>query len=237
MKKMTMRLLFMVGIVVLASSSVLAVPTIGNVQDFADPVPSSTSVWDGDGNVTVSDQPGYLSITVTGDGNVPGEGHFYTDTATDPDGNFVGSYVALPSDTFISFEFRSSGATPVPSEMYLYFMSNGSEWRYFFDDTTYTTGWNLYSATIGSNLGGWNLYSDGGSQGYSLDLDTITEIGVFLVGGSELSDIYQFRDFEIGVPEPETVWMILAVALSLGMTFRGRLAGFAGQMKARLVKA
>jgi hypothetical protein len=39
------------------------------------------------------------------------------------------------------------------------------------------------------------------------------------------------------VPEPETVWMILAIVLSLGITFRGRLAEMVGQMKMRLHKA
>jgi hypothetical protein len=36
------------------------------------------------------------------------------------------------------------------------------------------------------------------------------------------------------VPEPETVWMILIVLASLGLTFRGRLSEIAGMIKARI---
>jgi hypothetical protein len=64
---------------------------------------------------------------------------------------------------------------------------------------------------------------------------SVTEFGFEVAGGSYSGlQEYEISDVQFTVPEPETVWMILMVLASLGITFRSRLMELAGQVKARI---
>jgi hypothetical protein len=66
------------------------------------------------------------------------------------------------------------------------------------------------------------------------DFASVDQFGIELIGSSGGLRRYDLDNFQFTVPEPETVWMILIVLASLGLTFRGRLSEIAGMIKARI---
>lgn len=229
----------------------LATPVIGNIDQFGGGVP-------GDGNpigeVTAHDpwaatddsgtpiaaptEAGNHLVITTPIGDQPGIVIAFT-----TDSDFVGApgYDVLSDYTIIRFNLQQGGVSASPVSLALYFKtSNGGpdrEWTY---DFGLNPGFGFFTANIGAYSPGWQPrnFGDDPASVFLSDIGNITEIGI-RVAGAPGGDIFYLDDFEIGimVPEPETVWMILAVALSLGMTFRGRLAELGGLVKGRFVKA
>lgn len=219
-------ILFAVCCILVLAGCAFAVPTIG-VDTFTGNPPTD---WSSEGQVTSLNNPQIPNLTFTidsGIGDQAGLGHVYT---TDPD--FIGNYTLYvgPSAT-IKFDFIGADQA---QQISLYFHSPTLNQTWYFaeslTDGSHTIGLGTYS------LGWFSFQSDLEADFYT-SIESIDRIGLFVQNAELGSYEYSMDNFEIGVPEPETVWMIIAVALSLGMTFRGRLAELAGQVKGRFVKA
>lgn len=225
----------------LATSSLWATPVV--VDEFFD---ATHGAWTDnnsadDGTISLPTHPygGSLVVTVN-----PGVGTGYG-VAFTVDSHFTGDYPnkVLPGDASVTVEFTlTSISGGSAADLAVYFQSGTHAWVYALPAVTgtqgvnmnmWSTGWQPYSGIDIGNPGAW--------QGlWETDVMAVDGIGFFLGNASPGESVqYTFSEFGIhsSVPEPETVWMILAVALSLGMTFRGRLADLAGQMKGRFVKA
>jgi hypothetical protein len=78
------------------------------------------------------------------------------------------------------------------------------------------------------------LWNPTGADNFLADFASVDQFGIELIGSSGGLRRYDLDNFQFTVPEPETVWMILIVLASLGLTFRGRLSEIAGMIKARI---
>lgn len=220
------------GLLMVANTT-FAVPSIGMVDRFGDANPpieyDNWSVLYSDGAV-ISETGGRLEITTD---NSPTPATLIIQT-TDPD--WSGNYSAAgigggPAPTTIKFNFTTLNYSEAPLELGVYFVTDGgNKWLY----SLATPGYGPFDVRI-DTYAGWVSQGPFGLDGtqFLLDITDIYTIGLYFQGGAGGGTFYA-DDFEIGVPEPETVWMILAVLLSLGVTFRSQLAGMAGQVKARV---
>lgn len=151
--------------------------------------------------------------------------------------NFTGDFSGLlgfgTEYLTVQFKMNSLDTPPTPSYgMALYFMGGGNVWNLNLTSPL-TTGIQSFSVAFSSLGAGW--YSDTGTD-FLADLGSVSQFG-FEVGGSTYgsNQRFDFTDvqFVYGVPEPETVWMILVVMASLMITFRTRIAEMALQAKNR----
>lgn len=114
-------------------------------------------------------------------------------------------------------------------------VNNGFEWSRsasggapsWATDTDYT--WNFSNTQIWSDSGGnfnWEAIDPSTITGISLIFDTGVVYGRLATSSDNNNGILlNYIQIEGGnpVPEPETVWMIVAVLASLGVTFRRQL--------------
>lgn len=225
------------GLIASYTSSLFASPEIGNVDHF-DGIGSPTATWVGTGNNFVENgtTPYYQFTLTTPGNNVPGEGTVLT-TSTD----YRGDYGALPG-AIVSFKLTTFDDAPTGLNLYFATAAGGGQvWTYSFESVLPTgPGTATFSAPISYYSTGWftadiPLLNQPGA--FAAALAGMTSIGISIIGGTTTGpDVYAMDEFAISVPEPETVWMILAVVLSLGVTFRSQLAGLAGQAKAMVFK-
>ncbi len=222
-----------------------AVPALGEVwgsggpsglltwhtADLIGSFPAST------GGVITPAQPGGTSVTLT----FPNGGPSPYASLNTVDPNYVGNYALLGSGLFVKFTFDPKDFAPNPAQgLALYFQSGTDIWYLDGITTPMSTGAQTYILNIGS-AGNW-MPEIGNIASWATAFTSINEIGFTINGVNwNLEQRYQFSDISLltsqylaSVPEPETVWMILMVLASLGLTFRGRLAEFAGQIKARV---
>jgi hypothetical protein len=96
---------------------------------------------------------------------------------------------------------------------------------------------------VGS-YGAWSMLSGGAPGDFNganwiTDFSSVTAIGLYVLGNVSAGALYGLDNFatEYYVPEPETLWMIMAVVLSLCVTFRGRIAELLAQLKAKALRA
>ena len=148
-------------------------------------------------------------------------------------GNFVGDLTGYGVNLNVNFTFNSIDVAPnqTPNAgLYVFFLAgNGDLWSYSLAAPV-TTGINYYGVNIGSG-NGWTTTNTPLSSFWS-DLSSVSQFGFEVVGGNLNADQrYQFSDVYFSIPEPETVWMMLAVLASLAITFRSRLMELAGQIK------
>ena len=237
--------------VFLAGTTVFGVPTLGYVETFDSNLGTGGDwnyevVGDGSGYDLANGGNGTLQLTLPNTGTPAAR--MYAGTASSS-GYFTGDYAALASsmalassNLLVSFTLTSlDNFNNNSGSMQLYFVGGGNTYILNYDfaqpapssPVTYTAM--LSSALLGAE-GLWNNL-DGGV--FANDFADVTQFGLQLVGSAD-NDIhrYQLDNFQLlgqaVVPEPETVWMMLIVLASLGMTFRGRLADVAGQLKARI---
>jgi hypothetical protein len=143
--------------------------------------------------------------------------------------NFSGNFGSKGSSLGVKFTFSTQTLDVYPAQLNLYFVSGGnyyiSTWHEYFS----TTGSSTFNVDIASAANWQNM------DNFTALFSSVTEFG-FEVAGASYSGLqeYQIQDVEFTVPEPETVWMILMVLASLGITFRSRLMDLAGQVKARI---
>jgi hypothetical protein len=233
MEKTRISLVAVCGCLFMLTNAALAVPYIGMIDHFdnSPAYPAWTAHDLLNAPVVLPAEAGQVIITA-----LPGDPPS-TVIAWTPNGSpWAGSY-NLGDITYVRFVLTTPDSSVAPQSLNLYFRAaSGNEWAY----TLFTPGFGPFTATIGSYSVGWvaqNFDPLGNDQSlFETDILSIANIGVY-VSGTGAGGTYYLDDFEIGVPEPETVWMILAVLLSLGVTFRSQLAGMAGQVKARVFGA
>lgn len=142
-----------------------------------------------------------------------------------------GSYNSSLATLGVKFQLKSIGT---PNESYgsltLFFVSGGNEWVY--ENTRQQAGSGVFNDYV-YNIGTLNWI---GSGVFADDFAAVDKFGIRLTGTSGPGSQYELDNFELilMVPEPETVWMILAVLASLGITFRMRLLELGKQAMARI---
>jgi len=213
-----------------------AVPVIGQAWGTGGNVDPVWSVVDTGGGNTVSPATvsGSSAVTLTfANGGFSPSARI---TATDP--TYVGAGVnylaalATPFNT-VSFTFNPSVD---PVALRFYFMSGAND-MWIANGLFLGSGTLTYSLNIGS-VGMWthNPILNSGMT-WDTGFASVTQIGFEVFGpNGGATQTYTFSNIELSyvVPEPETLWMIMMVLASLGITFRGRLAELAGQVKARI---
>jgi len=226
------------------SVSALASPLIGNWDSMGSPGEGNVSAFD---NFSAVKAPsafgimdgslgsGVLTLTLVGGGGQPTYG-----TVTTADSAFNGNYTTLGSGTTITFDLKPDTGSQVASGLSLYFTTPSDTWRYDFSQSGVnqlgqTQHFHVNMATFNPLL--W--YSDTlGNTATLTDFTTaqiaMSSIGIEIIGATSGTDIYKFDNFKIEnqVPEPETVWMMIAVLASLAVTFRGRIKDVIGSIKA-----
>jgi hypothetical protein len=228
-----------VALLVLCSASAYAVPSITYVETWTT---AGDHGWTGSGDIaSVNNAGGALSITFNAqeDNPIAFEGIVHT-TGASPSDNFTGDY-SQPANALsissVEFGFTSVGAQP--AALALYFVSvSGNEWAYNLTpaNTTYTVGMRSMGSWQGQN----GIFDNATFLTDISALGGISWIGLYLRQSGAGPSEYQLDDFHLNgtpVPEPETIWLMLAVLVSLAITFRGRLLDVMSQMKMRLCKA
>jgi len=187
---------------------------------------------------------GPLSITVNNASTPlgPTEGFGYVVTYNL---EFVGDYSLLNAN--ISLKFTAPHASDLGT-LQLYFHTVGGSAEGFTYDLmpqALADGQITYTATFGPT--GWFDWSTGKygqdvleTANFLLALSNIDAIGLNLANQNLVSTTYSLDEFKITVsannnnpvPEPETVWMMIAVLASLAVTFRGRIKDVLGAIKA-----
>lgn len=158
-------------------------------------------------------------------------------TSTGASSAFTGNLTTYTDQLSVSFDLLTSGATP--SALALYFFSdNGNHWwSYSLAHTAAPlSGTYTYSVPVGIYSAGWIGFNGGTAGTYLSDLAQVNWIGVYIAkSGGDPTATFGVDNFTYSVPEPETVWMILAVVMSMAITFRGQLAKAFTGIKARIV--
>jgi hypothetical protein len=141
-----------------------------------------------------------------------------------------GSYTTSLGTLGVKFQLKNVSA---PNTSYgsltLFFVGGGNEWVYESTQLAGTGVFNDYVYSIGSL--NWI-----GTGDFAANFGAVDKFGIRLTGSSGPGSQYELDNFELIllVPEPETVWMILAVLASLGITFRMRLLELGKQAIARI---
>lgn len=149
-------------------------------------------------------------------------------------GIFLGNLQNL--ELSVNFTFNSIDMAPASQQgsLALYFKAGANVWYY---DSLYpptTVGLTQYSVFMGSQ-GLWTQIAGAGGASYWNDLGAVTEFGFEIRGANQYANqTYEILDVYFSVPEPETVWMILMVLASLGITFRARLTELGKQALVRI---
>ena len=186
---------------------------------------------------------GTLQLTIPGDSPTPASG-VYAGTGASA-GNFSGDFYGLAStlggahsNLVVSFNLQTiNNYNDQPGSMWMYFVGNGHRYSYATSlNQPVTNSVTPYSFIIGNSYN-W-LNSDGGT--FATDFGSVTNFGFgFTSTGDSTDHIIQLGGIqfnqEFQVPEPETIWMMVVVLASLGITFRGRLTDLGSQVKASLI--
>jgi len=225
--------------------------TIGIIGLHADATPVLNEIW---GSVTpmtawVAVDVGFTAIPGPTPGTAgqnitltfPFGGGAPAATISTMQGAYVGNYASVGgTDLAVKFTFDPANVVPDIGNggLGLYFVSGLNLWNLNNVITPITTGPQTYTINIGL-ASNWTP-AFGNVADWASAFTNITEFG-FLVNGPMGVDqqLYTFSDIQLtsqtlSVPEPETVWMIMMVLASLGLTFRSRIGELAGQVKARI---
>lgn len=201
-------------------ATVFAAPIIPTIDEFN----GSDDPWTATGNATINSGNPVLDFTISA--GMGSDGWVYTQ-----DADFLGDYptaAAAVGGANISFQFTgASGADQL--SLYFYSSSDNGTWYYALPVSD-----GYQSVYIDSSGTGWTTF-DGTS--FAVAFADVDLIGIYVANADLLSHNYTLDDFQLNpVPEPETVWMMIAVAISLGITFRGRIMEVAGHLKARVAR-
>jgi len=168
-----------------------------------------------------------VSVQSGGSTKFKGNYYNYVNTELTPLGYRLGVEFWLKTD---------ENYNPADGSMWLYFVAdNGNTWTSSkpLTQPSPLQGYTRFSFEIG-DLANW---APSQSSTFSDDFAHVARFGLGFIGAQVGNNIVYLDDFEIKVlvPEPETVWMMVMVLASLGLTFRGRLTELGNQVKARLV--
>ena len=212
-------------VLVLAGNS-FAAPTIGSIETWD----SGTAGWvlDNRGNPNIaplSNPSDYLQLTFQGGGS-PRDAVMYTTTP-----GFIGNWYAMQSDFTVLFSIKAEQVAP--SSLGLYFHNaNGNEWVYYLTPPTAgnTKAYSLATSLLSlKDYNQWqNLTLNVGAVDlatWASDFSSIDRFGIYLLenAGFGSDESYALDNLRLMVPEPESVWLIIAALASLGVTFRGKM--------------
>jgi hypothetical protein len=234
----------------MACGNVGAVPSLTTNETWTNPGLAGWQVDAGlDNDITASNPGaggnpgGYMRIQVDPAGILPGYGRVIT-TGVSPSDNWEGDYAVLGAGgggmypLTIDFDFYSQ--TVSPGELALYFQGTSGRMWAFDVLALYTpaVGWDTLS--VPTSYAGWAPQNGLWNQTQFLaDWASVDWLGLYVQASAGATEYYGMDNLHLvlSVPEPETVWMILAVVLSLCITFRARLAEIIGQLKAKTQRA
>ena len=227
------------GLVLLASVA-SATPLIGFTETWSSP--PSLEGWQidtsyGGGGGTLDNPSGYLRITFPDFPAFPNAAMVYADSGASG-GNFVGDY-SPAAGTLVQFWFRSVDTTP--DSLALYFANNdtGRAWSWNLTAATPVQGWVVYQVPL-FNYSGWNLAWGTGSSSMDFmnDLASVDWLGLYIAESVAYTgeEHYYLDNFTLAIPEPESVALLLAAALSLGVTFRRRLGSTATRLRSLVTR-
>ncbi len=161
----------------------------------------------------------------------------YVYTSSDP---FAGNanYRYYGGDLAVLFSMKAVDS--VPDALSLYFMSStsGRSWTKDISLAGTTVGdWITYAVPVISGV--WNWTGEGTGDGSVVDLmndfGDVDYFGFYVRQKNvNIPELYQFDDMSFAVPEPETVWLMLAALLSLCLTFRSKIGDMARGLFARI---
>lgn len=233
-----------IAVSALATLSAYGSPSLGYTETWTGGVSSWTTepAWNFGGSFSVGNSSGeHLDLILN-----PGLDPQATGLAISPGGAgdpFSGNFAALNLDgksLNVKFTFITTGTSATPSDLNLYFTANGREWTYnvlTLSGTPAPTGSTIYNIVIGSVAGWFGAAENYSDALFYTDLQNIDHLGLYVSSVSPQTYGLDNMGLTFIVPEPETVWMILAIVLSLAITFRSRLVDTVGQLKARYIKA
>jgi len=215
----------LVGLGVLCT--VHAVPTLNTPEQ-----------WNGVDNLAGWNQSGGAVLGNLGSGGNPGgylqaqlpaaEGpvnyQIYADGST-AGGIYAGNqnYLGVYGGETVSalFDFRYDNTAP--AGLSLYFQSGNDVWLRPINTLPAQGEWGSYKIPFAWGDGTtWDLALGGGDMGLFLsDLMDVDRVGLWVPMGMEPSSQFVgFDNFELRIPEPNTVFFLSAVLLSLGASFR-----------------
>jgi hypothetical protein len=119
------------------------------------------------------------------------------------------------------FDFRYDNVAP--AGLSLYFQSGNNIWLRPIDTLPAQGEWGSYSIPFDWGNGTiWDLNVGGGDRDLFInDLMDVDRIGWWVpMGELSGSELIGFDNFELRIPEPNTVFFLSAVLLSLGASFR-----------------
>jgi hypothetical protein len=158
--------------------------------------------------------------------------------------NFLGNYQQyVAQGVVVSFDFYAQGFKPSTLELYFVDSGTGRTWTYGLDDSAVSVGaWTTFVVPIGAFGPNWSMTGPGSGSlaEFLTDLGNVTQIGIGLVRNNSTSQqLYGLDNFDVTlqVPEPETIWLLLAALLSMGVTFRGKVRGAMAWVKGGVGRA
>jgi len=217
-----------------------AAPVVGLEETWGS---AGTAGWQVDNMDSVSPAPtvqnggGFLQLTVplpTDTSYLPVRSIIYAGAGAP---NYIGNYAEAGNDLSLSFRFNAQDAQP--NTLALYFQSSsGNEWIYELNSPLPSDGWVNYRVPVNGVLWGI-LYQPNTSSSFYSDFSTVTRFGLYVITDPSFGGTQNFGldNFQLVVPEPETVWLMIAAMLSMGVTFRGKLGSLAAQVRNRLTRA
>lgn len=221
--------------ILVAGATAYAVPTLYAPATFE----SGTEGWYSSGDVSISQ--GLLGgenalILNFGAQGVPQpeEGLAYAGSGSSFD-RFVGDYSGIGNDLLVQFRFYAESYQPSGLALYFHSDTSGRTWVYNLGLPTVGV-WAGYSVGMGS-MGGWARedLTPPDSADFLADLADVDWIGLYVIRNPNTSSQnYGLDDFQLAVPEPQTICLLLAAMMSLGFTFRSKVGSAMAGMKSLL---
>jgi len=233
------------GVVLGAGLAALAGPVLDTPEEWT----AGDQGWDVQSivgaNVSVANSgtaDPYLRITfdAQGEGN-PGSAEIFADSGASS-GNFVGGYYG----DVLAARFRFYADETLPSSaagslaLYFYNATSGRTWQYNLSNPAAVQTWTWYEVSFSSvGASAWHTAAPGYTEAeFISDLGAVNWIGLYISRfGTTAAEHYGLDDFELTIPEPGTIWVLLAAMVPMAVTFRGRLAEVLRKVRARFLRA
>jgi len=223
------------GVVALSSALCYGTPSLGTVEDFS----GGASGWNldnnGNGGVSLTGVGGALQLSFP-NSVMDLSAIAYADNGSSS-GHFVGDYVAA-NVGLVNFSITSLTTPPSYLAVYL----QGGDGQMWLNYVTAPTGLGLqtYAVAIGQPSD-WiqtgTIVDDGSALAFSSGLHNVLRLGFYAENGTASgTQLFNFDDVSLNmlpVPEPETIWLLLAAVASLGITFRSKVGDAARSLVKR----
>jgi len=229
-----------IGICVVALSACVSwgVPAI---KGYTETWNSGTQGWAvdpyGGSGITLQNPADYLQVTFPAAPDFPNQAVVYA-TGSGASSAFTGDYLATGPDNVL-FNFRAEDTAPGGLALYFANAESGRVWSYALTPPSgaQLNQWLAYHVGLKFS-GAWTLADGSGysSVNFDADLMSLDWIGVFVSEDTTFNgaENYDLDNWGSAVPEPEAVSLLLAVALSLGLTFRGKLGSAMARVRTML---